>query len=96
MSKLKFLGRYLELCLDLCQALEHRNASRSYELELKRKIYKQHDSEQSFFCAQMQEHVFDHLSRGPRSWIQHFFYLKKDRFEHQRPDIGPLMFGSDE
>lgn len=76
MSQLKTLGRYFEICLDLCQALEHRNFSRSYELELKRAIYQHSGDDHNFFKAKMQECIFDQLSNGPRSWVQHFLYLK--------------------
>lgn len=93
MSQLKVLGRYFELCLDLCQALEHRNLSRSYELELKKKIYQKGFEEHSFFTRKMQEHVFDSLSAGPRSWVQHFLYLKYYANNRRAEPVHPLIFG---
>lgn len=89
MSNLKFLGRALGISLELCQALENRNLTHSYELQLKKKIYEQHHQADSFFVAQMQEHVFEDFISGPRSWIQHFLYLRSPPEDTLG---GPLVF----
>jgi hypothetical protein len=94
MSQLKVLGRSFQICLEICQALEQRNLKTSYDLMIKRKIYHQIDNDDELFIAKMQEEVFNHMSTGSYSWIEHFLYLKKTTFDSELSQAESLCHDS--